>query len=265
MSVKEPWTGRVEPFRIFGNLYFAGTIPASCHLIDTGDGLILIDTGYPQNFYLVIESIWELGFRPADVRYIVHSHGHYDHMGATRSLVELTGARNFIGAADRDFVTWDNPLNWANELGFEFTEAFEPDVLLNDGDVISLGNTSIRCVSTPGHTPGTTSFFFDVEENGCKLRAGMHGGVGMNSLSATYLKKANLPLTLQQDFLDGLERLRKEHVDIFIGNHVKNNDTVGKGAALKLSRENNPFIDEKAWPTFLDQCRQKMLDCIANG
>ena len=93
----------------------------------------------------------------------------------------------------------------------------------------------------------------------------MHGGVGMNSLSATYLKKANLPLTLQQDFLDGLERLRKEHVDIFIGNHVKNNDTVGKGAALKLSRENNPFIDEKAWPTFLDQCRQKMLDCIANG
>ena len=139
MSVKEPWTGRVEPFRIFGNLYFAGTIPASCHLIDTGDGLILIDTGYPQNFYLVIESIWELGFRPADVRYIVHSHGHYDHMGATRSLVELTGARNFIGAADRDFVTWDNPLNWANELGFEFTEAFEPDVLLNDGDVISLG------------------------------------------------------------------------------------------------------------------------------
>ena len=265
MSVKEPWTGRVEPFRIFGNLYFAGTIPASCHLIDTGDGLILIDTGYPQNFYLVIESIWELGFRPADIRYIVHSHGHYDHMGATRSLVELTGAKTFIGAADKDFVTWDNPLNWANKLGYEFTETFEPDVLLNDGDVISLGNTSIRCVSTPGHTPGTTSFFFDVEENGRKLRAGMHGGVGMNSLSATFLKEANLPLTLQQDFLDGLERLRKEHVDIFIGNHVKNNDTVGKGAALKLTRENNPFIDENAWPIFLDQCRQKMLDCIAKG
>ena len=265
MALKTPWDGRIEPFRIFGNLYFVGTVPASCHLIDTGKGLILIDSGYPQNFYLVIESIWELGFKPKDVRYIVHSHGHYDHMGATRSMIELTGAKTFIGEPDKDFVTWNNPLNWAGLIGYDFTEVFEPDVLLNDGDVVRLGNTEIHCVATPGHTPGTMSFFFDVEEDGRRLRAGMHGGVGMNSLATSYLKKVGLPLTLQQDFLDGLERVRKEHVDIFIGNHVGNNDTVGKGKAKKLNPSVNPFINENAWPDFLDKCKQNMLDCIATG
>ena len=262
MPLTTPWTGRVEPFRIFGNLYFAGTVPASCHLIDTGEGLILIDTGYPQSAYLVVESIWELGFKPADVRCIVHSHGHYDHMGATRSLVELSGAKTFLGEPDKDYVTWNNPLNWAFEQDYEFTEVFQPDVLLHDGDVIKLGNTEIHCVSTPGHTPGTMSFFFDVEENGRRLRAGMHGGVGMNSLAKSYLQKMKLPLTLQQEFLKGLERVRQEHVDIFIGNHVGNNDTVGKGEAKKLHPDQNPFIDENAWPAFLDSCKEKMLDCI---
>ena len=263
MYQREPWKGRVAPFRIFGNLYFVGTEPASCHLIDTHDGLILIDTGYPQSAYLVIESIWELGFKPADVRCIVHSHGHYDHMGATRAFVELTHARTFIGAPDAAYVTGPNPLNWAGEDGYDFTEFFTPDVLLKDGDVVELGDTRIRCLSTPGHTPGTLSFLFDVEEKGRVLRAGMHGGVGTNSLSTDYIRRMGLPLALQQQFLDGLDRLRQEHVDIFIGNHVWNNDTVGKGEALRQNPAVNPFVDETAWPLFLERCRANALACFA--
>ncbi len=262
MYQREPWKGRVSPFRIFGNLYFAGTVPASCHLIDTHDGLILIDTGYPQSAYLVIESIWELGFKPADVRYIVHSHGHYDHMGATRALVELTHAKTFIGAPDAAYVTGPTDLNWAVEDGYDFTEFFTPDVLLHEGDIVELGNTRIRCLSTPGHTPGTMSFFFDVEEKGRVLRAGMHGGVGMNTLSSDYIQRRGLPLSLQQQFLDGLDRLGQEHVDIFIGNHVGNNDTVGKGEALRQNPAVNPFIDENAWPAFLEKCRQNAQACF---
>ena len=263
MLQDKPWEGRVEPFCIFGNLYFAGTIPASCHLIDTGSGLILIDTGYPQSAYLIIQSIWELGFKPSDIRYILHSHGHYDHMGATRALVELTGAKTLLGAPDLDYVTSNNPLNWAVEHGYVFTEVFQPDILLHDGDVVELGNTRIRCLSTPGHTPGTMSFFFDVEEKGKVLRAAMHGGVGINSMNTPYLKKMGLPLELQQQFLSGLERLKTEHVDIFIGNHVGNNDTVGKAVLKKENPEVNPFIDPGAWQIFLDSCRRTMLNCMA--
>ena len=67
-----PWKEYMEPFKIKGNLYFVGCHAASSHMIDTGDGLILIDTGHPQNLYLLINSIYKLGFSPYDVKYIIH-------------------------------------------------------------------------------------------------------------------------------------------------------------------------------------------------
>ena len=127
------------PFRVFGNLYFVGTKPASAHLIDTGNGLILLDSGYPETLYLIMDSIRELGFNPYEITLILHSHGHIDHIGGTRALVELTGAKSAIGRADLDYVTGKRDLTYAKELGMSFDGYFEPDQLLDDGDVIKLG------------------------------------------------------------------------------------------------------------------------------
>ncbi len=262
-----PWTGRVAPFRIFGNLYFVGTEPASSHMIETEEGLILIDSGYPQSLYLVIESIWELGFDPRKIRCIVHSHGHYDHLGATRALKELTGAKTFLGAEDFDYANGKLDLTWAKELGHVYHEAFEPDVALHDGDVIRLGSTEIQCVSTPGHTPGTISFFFDVAENGVRLRAGMHGGVGVNSMTRKFLDAYGLSCDCREKFFAGLDRLKHEHVDLHLGNHVGCNDTLGKARRMKRERE-NPFIDPSEWPVFLERCRtnlQRQIDAEQEG
>lgn len=147
-----------------GGLY--GTIPdfwqpilcrnktVSSHLIDTGDGLILLDSGYPQCLYLVTESIRKLGFDPADIKYILHSHGHYDHLAATKAPIELYGCKTIIGREDKDYANGTLDLTWAKELGFEYYETFEPDILLDDGDIFELGNVKIRAVATPGHTPG---------------------------------------------------------------------------------------------------------------
>ena len=118
------WESRMEPFRVFGNLYFVGTEPASAHLIDTGAGLILLDSGYPETLYLVLDSIRRLGFRLEDLALILHSHGHIDHIGGTRALVELTGAKTAIGAADADTVRGRRPLTFAKELGMTFDGFF---------------------------------------------------------------------------------------------------------------------------------------------
>ena len=130
MLKKDPWLGYVPPGQIFGNLYFVGSHPASTHLIDTGAGLILIDPGYIDTLYLVIENIWELGFDPRKIKYIVISHGHCDHMNGTKALVELTGAKTFIGKDDLHLISGSlDPMG--NKV-----YPFEPDVLLSDGDVI---------------------------------------------------------------------------------------------------------------------------------
>ena len=99
-KITNPSEGKIEPFRIVGNVYFVGTYQASCHLIDTEEGLILIDPGYLNTLYLVVRSIYELGFRPEDIKYIVNTHWHADHTEATVPMVELSGAKTLIGRED---------------------------------------------------------------------------------------------------------------------------------------------------------------------
>ena len=143
--MKHPWKGAMEPFRILGNTWFVGTEPASTHLIDTGDGLIMLDSGYQESLYLVIDSIYRCGFKLKDLRYIIHSHGHNDHAAATAALVKLTGAKTFIGAGDLQMVNGTRPeLSWAPENHLAAPE-FEPDQQIRDGDRIKLGNVVIDC------------------------------------------------------------------------------------------------------------------------
>lgn len=244
-----PWEGATEPFRIFGNLYFVGTRPGSTHIIDTGDGLIMIDPGYPQTLYLVLENMHRFGFSAKDVKYIVITHGHYDHLGAVRALVALSGAKTFIGAPDAPYADGSVDLTWAKELGMEYHEAFTPDVLLSDGDKICLGNTEILCRAAPGHTPGTMAFFFDVTDGKQTLRAAMHGGIGTNSMKKKFLDSYGLGYEIREQFVPAIERIIDEKVDILLGNHVWNNDTIEKGRMI--TGDNNPFIDPGAWSAFL--------------
>lgn len=252
-DMNRPWGSYMEPFQIKGNLYFVGCYAASSHLIDTGEGLILIDTGFPQNLYQVIHNIYKLGFNVMDIRYIIHSHGHYDHLGGTKALKELTGAKTFIGKGDEDFANGKIDLTWAKELGFDYYEAFEPDVIMHDGDVISLGNTHIEIISTPGHTPGTVSMFFDVYDEGKTYKVAMHGGVGTNSMKDDFLKKYGLSSDCRQRFIEGIDRVKDRAVDIFIGNHVGNNDTLGKYRRM-FEGQRDAFVDRKEWKRFLESC-----------
>ena len=263
-NVTKPWEGYLEPFRIFGNLYFVGTTFVSSHIIDTGDGLILIDSQYPQRLYLLLENIRAVGLDPKDIKYILHSHGHYDHLGGTKALVELFGCKTVIGRPDRDYANGTVDLTWAKELGFEYYEMFEPDILFDDGDILELGNTRIRCVSTPGHTPGVLSFFFDVTDGEKTYTAAMFGGAGMNSLKLKFLDSYGLPHSLRDNFPASLEKVRGEKVDILIGNHPGDADTANKHERIKAG-EPNPFIDPTAWHRRLDYIRAQYDEMIAKG
>lgn len=251
------WDTYMPPFRILENLYFVGTKPASAHLIDTGEGLILLDTGYPQTLYLILDSIRELGFSPYDIKYVLLTHGHIDHLGAARAIREMTGCKLLLGSGDLDYATGKRDLTFSAELELERPASFIPDILLKNGDEVRLGKTCIRCLHTPGHTEGTMSFFFNIEHNGQLVRVGTHGGVGMNSMQRSFLEKHHLPLSLRDDFRAGLQRLRKEPVDLFIGNHQQQCDTIGKYQRI-VAGDTEAFLDPAAWCTFLDTCEQQL-------
>ncbi len=241
-KITNPWEGKLQPFKIIGNVYFVGTFQASCHLIDTGEGLILIDPGYSNALYLVVRSIYELGFNPKDIKYIINTHWHDDHTEATRAMVDLSGAKTLIGRYDVE----------------KAKRYFEPDVLIGDGDTLSLGNTVISFMETPGHTKGTISLFFESEEMGQTYRIGMFGGAGANTMAQGQFDYDGC----REDYRNSLHRLQKEKVDVFIGNHVWNNDTAVKGELLLKTGENK-FIDGNLWNEFLAFCEKRLNDVIS--
>lgn len=236
------WEGKMEPFKIVGNVYFVGSFPASTHIIDTTKGLILIDPGYMNTFHLVIDSIYKLGFSPYDIKYIINTHWHDDHTEATKALSHMCGAKTLIGCKDAD----------------KAKRLFDADILIKDGDILELGNTKITFMETPGHTAGTISFFFETEEDGKVYRVGTFGGAGANTLvPGRYDFDGCL-----EAYINSVHRLLKEKVDVFIGNHVWNNNTEEYGEILRTTGENK-FIDGSLWQRFLEFCLNRVNKIIS--
>lgn len=246
-----------EPFPIYGNLYFVGNTWCSSHLIDTGEGLILLDTPCLNELAYLINNIYKLGFSLADLKYIVVSHAHSDHYGAVRALVHLTGARTFIGAVDaKDMKEHPDRFAKMNVKGTRFDECFEPDVLLKDGDIVELGNTRMRCVLTPGHTVGVMSHFWTAYDGNESKKVGIYGGAGFVTLTPERMKENQMPENIREVFLESIDKVWHEKVDIMLGNHPFHNDTFEK-QERRQHEGGNPFIDPSEWKRYL----QELKDC----
>ena len=249
----------IRPFKMYGNLYFVGSSRVSVHVIQTQCGLVMIDTGCPEMYEQILDSMETVGLDPMDICAIFHSHGHYDHFGCTGRLKKLSGATTYISRIDNEIVNGNRDLSWTREAGREPIPAFDCDVLVEDGDVFTFGETSVRCRLTPGHTEGVLSFFVNVEEKGQNVIAAMHGGVGMKSMSAVFLKRYGLSFECRELFRTGLHMLAGEHVDLVMGNHAGQNDTVGK---LQKVLAGESIVDPGEWPRFLAAMEKRLDDLI---
>lgn len=243
-----PWELRLQPVRVFGNLYFVGNRDGASWLVDTGDGLILFDSNYPTMDALLIHSIWSLGFNPERIVAIIHTHGHYDHIGATDLLKALSGAKTYLGKPDVEMFETRPELSYLDAVQNASLELFDADVAVEDGQEFTIGNTHLRAVATPGHCPGATSWFFNVTDGNQTLTAGLHGGAGFNTVVREYRERFNVDW--RQDFFDSIRKLMDEKVDIFLGNHTAQNHTEEKIRKL-LTGDSNAFVDQSEWRRFL--------------
>lgn len=240
----------IEPVKYADGVYHIGTKFHPCWLIDCGDVITLLDTAMPDELDFILENIKKIGYNLENVKHILHSHAHIDHMGCTKAIVEMTGAKTYMGKGDEDSAAGRNELQWTNEFGMEYTVAFEPDVIVSDGDEIEIGNKKFRFVSTPGHTAGVMSIFFEATDGGKTYLAGMFGGAGMNSLKRDYMTKYSLPLSLREDFKEGIKKIYNEPVELHLGNHLENAKHSAKVALL--GGDKNPFIESESWKRLLD-------------
>ena len=254
----------IDPFRIADGLYYVGDKKVCGHLIETADGLILLDSGFYHTTHLLTESIRKLGFDPADVRWILHTHEHFDHFGAADEFRTMYGTKLAISAVGAQSLR-EHPeralLDWSNS---EFQELPTFDYELQDGEIFEFGGVKIRCVLTPGHALGVMSFFFEVTENGEKHLAGLMGGAGTGAITLDYMMTLGLPLDMPQRMLASLDKLEQEPVTIHLGNHPGNNQTLQK-RARQLEEGGNPFVDAGSWKQFLEGMRTSTLKIIAGN
>lgn len=260
--MKKSESPRISPIRIADNLYWVGVNSSSpAHLVTTSEGIVLIDTASNDTVDEFIENIESLGFDVRDVRHIIHSHAHYDHTGATPKIVSLSGAKTYIGRRDYDSVVGNNLRLWAsrkrpeNEKDFYF----EPDVLLDDGDELTVGDVTFRFVATPGHTEGVMSIFWNVTYRGEEYLAGMFGGAGTEAMSDAHLQRDSLPVTLREDYVRSVDRIINEPVTLHIGNHPGNNKHSEKAENFRFGGR-NPFICDNTWQSFLMKVRGEVVN-----
>lgn len=249
----------IKPFRMYGNLYFVGSSRVSVHIIKTEDGLVMIDTGWPDMFEQILDSMKELNLKPEDIRAIIHSHGHIDHFGCTHQFKKLSGAKTYISRIDNDIVNGKKDLSWTKESGYDEIPTFDCDVLIEDGDILHFGNTDIRCRLAPGHTQGTLAFFVNLDGEEGKIVAAMHGGTGLNTLTKSFLTRYGLPLEYRDIFRKSLHELKNEKVDLVMGNHPGQNDTEKK---LQKVLSGESIIDTSEWERILVNVEKSLDDVI---
>ena len=243
------WTNPVEPFQIADHLYYVGTEQLSAFLFVTPAGLILLDAPMQENVDKVLASIRKLGFDPRNIRYLIASHGHFDHVGGIASIQEATGAEIVLSEKDAPLVANGGRGDFFLGSTAPYAAA-TADRILSPGDVLRLGGLELEANLTAGHTRGCTSWSAVITVAGkphkmvvvCSLT--VLDGYQLTGATPSYEGIA-------RDFCSSVRTLRQLGADLFLASHPSFFSMAKK--ARTLSRNPQAFVDPEGFDRYLNQ------------
>lgn len=224
-----------EPGQAFDNLYYVGSAWVSAWILKTSQGLILIDAlnNQKEAADLIEGGMRRLGLDPAQIRYVLVTHGHGDHYGGAQMIADRYKAR--VVASEIDWKMMETGLEFDSKV---WDRPPKRDVSVKDGDVLTLGDTTVRFIVTPGHTLGTISPVFDVRDRGQTHKAMIWGGTSFNF---------GRDMLRLDGYIEQTERMRKLaqqwKIDVPLSNHPSYDGTVAKLKARASAPSGpNPFV-----------------------
>ncbi|HYI43183.1 MAG TPA: subclass B3 metallo-beta-lactamase, partial [Sphingomicrobium sp.] len=213
----DDWNKPAPPVRIHGNTYLVGTCGISAILVTGSAGHVLIDSGTDAGAAVVAENIRSLGFRLRDVKYLLHSHEHIDHVGGISTLQRLTGAQLVASpAAAAVFRTGAAGAGDPQAGMHPPFPAARVDRVIFDGERVTLGNLTFTAVATPGHTPGALSWHWGSCDGGVCRR--MVYVDSLNPISRDDYRFSDHPAYVAA-FREGLAKLAAVECDILLTPH----------------------------------------------
>lgn len=250
----------VEPWAPFDNVDYVGICWVSAWLVHTDDGTVLIDTLYGPFTPILLDNIAKTGTDLADIKYVLMTHGHFDHVAGAAALKPLLPNATFVMTQGG----WNEAVesSQASQAGPRAWDMIEPEMVVADGDTITLGDNGFTVVETPGHTWGTASYMYDVADGDETYRAITIGGLGLNAIEGPPQVEA---------FIESLDRVRAltEAQDMGIVVHLTTHgfsnglDEDRQAMATRAAGEPNVMIDPEGLLAQIETLRAGAVERLA--
>jgi len=228
------------PHKVIGNVYFVGTADLGSYLVTTSAGHILINTDYETTVPQIRANVGELRFKFTDIKIILGSHAHGDHMEGDAMVKELTGARVMAMEQDVPALRRMTPGGKPHPI----------DHVLHDGEEVKLGASKLTAHLTPGHTPGCTTWSMKASEAGKSYDVVIVCSVGWNP-GYVLVNNKDYP-QIADDYVRSFAILRNLPCDVFLAAHGGFYNLAGK--YTKLGQDGpNPFLDHAGYLAYIDE------------
>ncbi|WP_294496554.1 MBL fold metallo-hydrolase [uncultured Gemmiger sp.] len=217
-DIQHPWKYAVAAYRVAPHVWQVGGQDDVCaYLLDSGEGLILIDTGYASSFYLMLDQIWSLGYDPRNIKKILLSHWHWDHVNGARYLAEMSGCEIWLSKEDEVMHQMHKDrTDHMPMIDYTVTNFYDDNI------PVKLGRFTIETKLAPGHTPGAMVFRFDDtdDKSGKTYTCAMHGGIGVPMMRPENLEEWSLTKQIAYHFVDETIEIADWKVDIMLPSHL---------------------------------------------
>jgi metallo-beta-lactamase class B len=190
---------KIDPFKVFDNVYYVGTQSVSSFVVSTSAGLVLIDSTNPETADALIDGVRSLGLDPKNIKYVLITHSHIDHYGGAGKVKQVSGARLAMSDIDWGVV----------EHSRQGPIPIKRDLVLKEGEPMKVGDTTFKFYLTPGHTPGAMSIEFQARDGARSYRTLIPGGLGIH-----------MTPEWTEAFIKSIEKTKQlGPFDVLLGNH----------------------------------------------
>lgn len=259
------WNRPVEPFRIFGPLYYVGAADIAAYAIATPEGLILLDGGFPETAPLIEKNLATLGFSIGDVRILLNSHAHFDHAGGLAELAAKSGAT--VVASELDAPQLEaggkGDFAWGDDATFPPVHVGRR---VKDRETVTLGGVTLTAQITAGHTRGCTTWTASFEAAGVRRDAVFVCSVSVPDVAAYRLLDNPRYPGIASDYEASFRRLRELPCDLFLAAHGAFFDLAGKTKRRAMGMGmRDPFVDPEGYRAYVDRAEAAFREALARS
>jgi metallo-beta-lactamase class B len=253
------WRTPFPAHKVVANVYYVGSKDLATYLITTPDGHVLINSGFDETVPLIRSSVESLGFKMTDVKVLLASHAHSDHVAGHARLQELTGARVYVMRGDDSVIASGGKGQYL--YGISRWTPCKVDRVLDDGDEVKLGGVTLVARRTPGHTRGCTTWTWTARDGGKDYRVVV---IGSPNVNPGYRLAGNKEYPeIADDFAATFQILKALPCDVFLGAHGGYYGMVGKYERLQTGTGGNPFVDPEGYRAYVAEKEEAFRKTLA--